>query len=54
MAIEHNDEEPKRTDLLKFLESSGYRRVHSVQAGRLLRASELGPGRRPAFLARRA
>ena len=29
MAIEHNDEEPKRTDLLRFLESKGYRRVHS-------------------------
>ena len=39
MAIEHNDEEPKRTDLLKFLEARGYRRVHIVQAGRLLRAS---------------
>ena len=38
MAIEHNDEEPKRTDLLKFLEAKGYRRVHSYQAGRLLRA----------------
>ena len=24
MAIEHNDEEPKRTDLLKFLEGKGY------------------------------
>lgn len=31
MAIEHNDEEPKRTDLLKFLEGHGYRRVHSYR-----------------------
>jgi FkbM family methyltransferase len=31
MAIEHNDEEPKRTDILKFLEARGYRRVHSYK-----------------------
>jgi FkbM family methyltransferase len=31
MAIEHNDEEPKRTDLLKFLEERGYRRVHTYR-----------------------
>ena len=31
MAIEHNDEEPKRTDLMKFLESKGYRRVHTFR-----------------------
>ena len=31
MAIEHNDEEPKRSDLLKFLEERGYRRVHSYR-----------------------
>ena len=31
MAIEHNDEEPKRSDLLKFLEARGYRRVHSFK-----------------------
>ena len=31
MAIEHNDEEPKRSDLLKFLETRGYRRVHSYK-----------------------
>lgn len=31
MAIEHNDEEPKRSDLLKFLDEKGYRRVHSYQ-----------------------
>src|SRR5262245_21088619 len=31
MAIEHNEEEPKRTDLLKFLEDKGYRRVHSYR-----------------------
>ena len=31
MAIEHNDEEPKRSDLLKFLEESGYRRVHTYK-----------------------
>jgi FkbM family methyltransferase len=31
MAIEHNDEEPKRTDLLNFLESHGYRRVHTYR-----------------------
>jgi FkbM family methyltransferase len=29
MAIEHNDEEPKRSDLLRFLDEKGYRRVHS-------------------------
>lgn len=31
MAIEHNDEEPKRSDLLKFLEDKGYKRVHSYK-----------------------
>jgi FkbM family methyltransferase len=31
MAIEHNEEEPKRTDLLKFLEAHGYQRVHSFK-----------------------
>ena len=31
MAIEHNDEEPKRSDLLKFLDSRGYRRVHTYR-----------------------
>ena len=31
MAIEHNDEEPKRSDLLKFLDERGYRRVHSYK-----------------------
>ena len=31
MAIEHNDEEPKRTDIIKFLEERGYRRVHSYK-----------------------
>ena len=31
MAIEHNDEEPKRSDLLKFLEARGYRRVHTFK-----------------------
>jgi len=31
MAIEHNDEEPKRSDLLAFLEKQGYRRVHSYK-----------------------
>lgn len=31
MAIEHNDEEPKRSDLLKFLDGRGYRRVHSYK-----------------------
>jgi len=31
MAIEHNDEEPKRTNILKFLEARGYRRVHSYK-----------------------
>lgn len=28
MAIEHNEEEPKRTDIINFLEARGYRRVH--------------------------
>jgi hypothetical protein len=31
MAIEHNDEEPKRSDLLKFLEERGYRRMHTYK-----------------------
>ena len=31
MAIEHNDEEPKRTDILKFLAERGYRRSHSFR-----------------------
>ncbi len=31
MAIEHNEEEPKRTDILKFLEGYGYRRTHSFR-----------------------
>jgi len=30
-AIEHNDEEPKRTDLITFLEGKGYRRVHTYR-----------------------
>jgi hypothetical protein len=30
-AIEHNDEEPKRTDIVKFLESKGYQRVHTYR-----------------------
>lgn len=31
MAIEHNEEEPKRSDLIKFLEAKGYRRVHTFK-----------------------
>lgn len=31
MAIEHNDEEPKRTEILTFLEGHGYRRSHTYQ-----------------------
>jgi len=31
MAIEHNEEEPKRTDILKFLAARGYQRVHSYK-----------------------
>jgi FkbM family methyltransferase len=31
MAIEHNEEEPKRSDLVKFLEERGYRRVHTYR-----------------------
>jgi FkbM family methyltransferase len=31
MAIEHNEEEPKRTEILKFLEARGYQRVHSFK-----------------------
>jgi len=31
MAIEHNEEEPKRSDLLKFLAEKGYQRVHSYK-----------------------
>lgn len=31
MAIEHNEEEPKRTDLIKFLEEKGYQRVHTFK-----------------------
>ena len=31
MAIEHNDEEPKRTDILTFLGDRGYRRSHTYK-----------------------
>lgn len=31
MAIEHNDEEPKRTDIVTFLEGKGYHRVHTFK-----------------------
>jgi FkbM family methyltransferase len=31
MAIEHNEEEPKRSNLLKFLGEKGYQRVHSYR-----------------------
>lgn len=31
MAIEHNEEEPKRTDIIKFLDEQGYRRVHTYK-----------------------
>lgn len=31
MAIEHNYEEPKRTDIATYLKAHGYRRVHSVK-----------------------
>ena len=31
MAIEHNEEEPKRSDLLRFLGEKGYQRVHSYK-----------------------
>jgi FkbM family methyltransferase len=31
MAIEHNEEEPKRSDIIKFLEGHGYRRVHTYK-----------------------
>jgi FkbM family methyltransferase len=30
-AIEHNEEEPKRTDIVRFLESKGYRRLHTYK-----------------------
>jgi FkbM family methyltransferase len=31
MAIEHNEEEPKRADIIKFLDERGYRRVHTYK-----------------------
>jgi FkbM family methyltransferase len=31
MAIEHNEEEPKRTDIISFLQARGYRRVHTYK-----------------------
>jgi FkbM family methyltransferase len=31
MTIEHNFEEPKRSDIEKFLQARGYRRVHSMK-----------------------
>jgi FkbM family methyltransferase len=31
MAIEHNEEEPKRSDIIKFLDERGYRRVHTYK-----------------------
>ena len=39
MAIEHNDEEPKRTDLLKFSGSERLPAGAHLQTGRLLRAA---------------
>jgi FkbM family methyltransferase len=38
MAIEHNEEEPKRTDILEFLEARGYRRTHSFRQDDFYRA----------------
>jgi FkbM family methyltransferase len=31
MAIEHNEEEPKRSDIIAFLQQRGYRRVHTYR-----------------------
>ena len=31
MAIEHNEEEPKRSDIIAFLQEHGYRRVHTYK-----------------------
>jgi hypothetical protein len=31
MAIEHNEEEPKRSDIVEFLRGRGYRRVHTYK-----------------------
>lgn len=31
MAIEHNEEEPKRADIVRFLDERGYRRVHTYR-----------------------
>jgi FkbM family methyltransferase len=31
MAIEHNEEEPKRTDIINYLKQYGYERVHSYR-----------------------
>lgn len=31
MAIEHNEEEPKRSDIIAFLQARGYRRVHTYR-----------------------
>lgn len=31
MAIEHNDEEPKRTEIMKLLEERGYRLSHTYK-----------------------
>jgi hypothetical protein len=31
MAIEHNDEEPRRTQMQQFLALHGYQRVHSYK-----------------------
>lgn len=31
MAIEHNDEEPKRTDIINYLRQHGYERVHTYR-----------------------
>jgi len=32
MAIEHNDEEPKRTQILQLLKQHGYERVHTYES----------------------
>ena len=31
MAIEHNEEEPKRTDIINYLRKYGYERVHTYR-----------------------
>jgi FkbM family methyltransferase len=44
MAVEHNDEEPKRSDVHALLKARGYRRVHSFRQDDFFVPEAGGPG----------